>query len=60
MPSNNWNVWWQATSGQSPDEKEEFIRGIFGETKPVSKKDVLFAIVAGYVGGRIARRTGRD
>jgi hypothetical protein len=60
MPANNWNVWWQATNTPQTNEQEEFVRGIFGGGQPISKNDVIFSIIAGYVGGRIAQRTGND
>jgi hypothetical protein len=39
----------------TPAEKEEFLRGI-GGAKPNSGSGILYAIIAGYVGGKIAQR----
>ena len=45
-------------SGKTQSEKEEFIRGLMGK-KP-QKTDYLYALIAGYVGGKIAERTGKN
>jgi hypothetical protein len=41
----------------TPAERAEFIRGI-GGAKPGMDKGILYAVIAGYVGGTIAKRTG--
>lgn len=43
--------------GANPPEREEFIKGLLGAS-PIHKRDVLLAIIAGYVGGKIVKRTG--
>lgn len=48
--------WWEKmTELSTPAEKEEFLKGI-GGAKPNSGSGILYAIIAGYVGGRIANR----
>jgi hypothetical protein len=58
MSSKDYKPWWMKVSDYAtPAEREEFIRGV-GGAKPGMDKGILYALIAGYVGGTIARRTG--
>lgn len=61
MSNNNYRPWWEKVGEfNTPAEKEEFIRGLSGITKPTGTGGVILAILAGYVGGKIAQRTGKN
>jgi len=42
----------------SANEREEFIRGVFG-FRPREKQPIVAALIAGYIGGTIATRNQR-
>jgi hypothetical protein len=61
MSSKDWKPWWErAADIHNPQERQEFIRAVGGATKPTSTfgHDLLLSIIAGYVGGKVAQRTG--
>jgi hypothetical protein len=59
MTSSNWKPWWeQIAELNTMHEKEEFLRGI-GGGKPSNGQNILYALLAGYVGGKVAQRTGK-
>lgn len=60
MSANNWSPWWQQVGNKSANEREEFVRGVFGKPAKSNSENILLALIAGYVGGRIAKRTGND
>jgi hypothetical protein len=60
MSSKDWKPWYVRVGDISdPREREEFMRGIGGASKPTYGQNLLFALVAGYVGGKLAERTGK-
>jgi hypothetical protein len=59
MSSNGPKPWYvRAAEMSDPREREEFIRGIGGAKTNTFGHDLLLALVAGYVGGKIAQRGG--
>lgn len=59
--TSNWKPWWQQVGELSTRaEQEEFIRGIGGAKKSGVSENILLTLLAGYVGGKIAQRTGRN
>lgn len=55
--SSSSKPWWEKIREfNTPAEKEEFLRGVGGASKPNNDSNLLYAIIAGYVGGRIAQR----
>jgi hypothetical protein len=56
MSSQENKPWWEKiTELNTPDEKANFLKGV-GGGKSSSSSNFLYAIIAGYVGGRIANR----
>jgi hypothetical protein len=54
--SDNFKPWWVKVGElNSAAEQEQFMRGVGGAT-PGLDKNILFSLIAGYVGGRIAQR----
>lgn len=52
--------WWEKmTELSTPAEKEEFLRGL-GGAPARNGTGILYAIIAGYVGGRAAQRKPKD
>ena len=51
MPADNWMPW---VNNHEDKERQEFIYGALG--RKVDKKNILYALIAGYVGGKIAKR----
>lgn len=59
MSSKDWKPWWARVADISdPREREEFIRGVGGAKRPSFGEQVILSMIAGYVGGKIAERTG--
>jgi hypothetical protein len=58
MSSKDWKPWWIKIADVAPHEREEFMRGAGGASKSSPGASLLYAVVAGYVGGKIAQRTG--
>jgi hypothetical protein len=56
--SSNWKPWWEKVSELSPSEAKEFIRGVGGAKPNTMGETILLSIIAGYVGGTVAKRTG--
>jgi hypothetical protein len=55
MPYNS-KPWWEKMAQLSTQaEKEQFLRGVGGASAQ-SGSGILFTIIAGYVGGRLAER----
>jgi hypothetical protein len=54
--SSDYKPWWEKMAELStPAEKENFLRGVGGASANGGSK-ILYAIIAGYVGGKIAQR----
>lgn len=48
--------WYQKMAEiHSAKEREEFIRGVFG-FRPKERQPILTALIAGYVGGKVASK----
>lgn len=45
----------KAAEIHSTHEREEFIRGVFG-FRPKERQPILTALIAGYVGGKVAAK----
>jgi hypothetical protein len=61
MSSKDWKPWWERVGDiPNPQERREFIRAVGGAIKPTFGQEVLLSIIAGYVGGKIAQRTGDE
>jgi hypothetical protein len=58
MSSTGSQPWWVKIADVAPHEREEFMRGAGGASKTTAGASILYALVAGYVGGKIAQRTG--
>jgi hypothetical protein len=57
MSSKGWKPWWEKVGDlDSAAERTEFMRGIGGAKPDTAAKNILYAVIAGYVGGRIAQR----
>jgi hypothetical protein len=55
--SSSSKPWWEKiTEFNTPAEKEEFLKGIGGAKPSSPSSNIIYAIIAGYVGGRIAQR----
>jgi hypothetical protein len=53
--ASNWKPWWEKVADfDTQYEREQFVRGIAG-ARPSYKKDILFGLIAGYVGGKAAQ-----
>lgn len=56
MSSKDWKPWWEvAAKIPSADERYQFLRGV-GGAKSSGPSNILLALLAGYVGGKIAQR----
>jgi hypothetical protein len=61
MSSKDWKPWWAKVADiDDPREKEEFMRGVGGAKKTTFGSQVLLSLIAGYVGGKVAERTGKN
>jgi hypothetical protein len=61
MSSKDWKPWWEKVADISdPRERQEFIRGVGGAKNTTFGTQVILSLIAGYVGGKVAGRTGRD
>ena len=50
-----WKPWYkQAAEMENAVEREEFIKGVFG-FRPKEKQPILAMLVAGYIGGKVAK-----
>ena len=58
MSSKDWKPWWERVADLPAHEQYEFMRGAGGAAKPTFGQTVLFSLIAGYVGGKVAQRTG--
>ena len=59
MSSKDWKPWWERIADiPNPQEQKEFMRAAGGAMKPTFGQNLLFSLVAGYVGGKVAQRTG--
>jgi hypothetical protein len=61
MPSKNWKPWWEKVGEfDSAHEREEFMRGVGGK-RPMSNatSTILMGVIAGYIGGKVARPKGK-
>lgn len=57
MSSKDWKPWWEKVGDfDSAAERTEFMRGVGGAKPNSAAKSILYAVIAGYVGGRIAQR----
>jgi hypothetical protein len=57
VPSKNWKPWWEKVGElDTAHEREEFMRGVGGK-RPLGNaaSAVLMGVIAGYIGGRVAR-----
>ena len=60
MSSKDYKPWWERVGDlHTAAEQEEFIRGVGGAKKPSFGENVILSLIAGYVGGKIAQRTGK-
>jgi hypothetical protein len=54
-----WKPWYkQVAEMNNQHEREEFIRGAFG-FRPKEKQPIVAALIAGYVGGKVASKAKR-
>jgi hypothetical protein len=54
--SSNYKPWWEKMAELStPAEREEFLKGV-GGAPAQSGTGILFAIIAGYLGGKVTQR----
>lgn len=61
MSSKDWKPWWEKVADiNDPNERQEFMRGVGGASKTTFGTQVILALIAGYVGGKVAERTGKD
>jgi hypothetical protein len=59
VPSKDWKPWWEKTF-DTPQERDEFIRGLSGATPSSNKSSgILLALIAGYVGGKASQFKGK-
>lgn len=58
MSEPNFLPWWKKAADKQAEEAAKQFYG--GAQNSMPGKDILFAIIAGYVGGRIANRTGKN
>lgn len=56
---SNWNPLLGRGDTKNPEELTNFIKGMSGAYSTNKNSQILLAILAGYVGGRIAQRTGQ-
>jgi hypothetical protein len=56
MPRNSeYRFWWEKVADyDSKEERENFIKGVMG-AKPQQNAQIVQAVIAGYVAGRIAK-----
>lgn len=60
MSSKDWKPWWERIADiPNPQEQKEFMRAVGGAMKPTVGDTILLSILAGYVGGKVAQRTGK-
>lgn len=58
MSSKGNKPWWEKTFDTS-NERVEFMRSVGGATGP-QKNNVILAVIAGYVGGRLLAKRKSD
>lgn len=57
MANNGWEPWYVKVGKiDNPHERREFIRGVGGAVRPTFGQNILYALIAGYVGGKVAQR----
>ena len=57
MSEPNFLPWWKKQADKQAEEAAAQFYG--GAKRSFQSTDILFAIIAGYVGGKIAERTGK-
>lgn len=60
MSDSKWKPWWERVAElETPHERQEFVRGVAGYS-PSNHQTLFIGLVAGYVGGKLAQRKGKD